>query len=354
MTTVRKGRWDSEAKLIERITASVPSVRGASTTRRAIRDGVRYGIGDDAAVLAPTGRTDWVLTCDAFLDGVHFLADRHPAHSVGFKSLARATSDLAAMGATPRFFLLTIALPLDRTRAWLDEFLGGMARAARYLGMRLIGGDTKRDSKISISITALGEIAPRTAVRRSGAREGDVIYVSGKLGRAQLGLEIVRRTAPRALRAKLSADSQFRRLMQPHLYPQIRVETGAWLARNRLASAMMDVSDGLSTDLNHICAASGVGARVWADRIPVADIGSRQRWAKLKLNPLQMALNGGDDYELLFTVAPRDAPRLRRAPGFSGMRAIGEILRGSRIELVRSDGRSTLLKPLGWDPFRKP
>ena len=342
--------------MIERITRAVPSIIGGGGRGRAGRAGVRLGIGDDGAVVAPSGRTDWVLSCDAFLDGVHFLADRHPADSVGFKSLARATSDLAAMGATPRFFLLTLALPLDRTGAWLDEFLRGMARAARALGMHLLGGDTKRYPAVAISITVIGEIAPGKAVPRSGARPGDIIYVSGKLGQAELGLQVVRRTAPKALPGKLRTNPAFRQLLRPHLYPKIRLGLGAWLARTGVASAMMDISDGLSTDLGHICTASGVAARVWTDRVPYVGASTAQAkyLAKLKLDPLELALHGGEDYELLFTVPARHAARLRRAPGFAKVRAIGEVEKGKGMRLTGADGRSRRLEPGGWDPFRRP
>jgi len=356
VTTVRSDRLASETKLIERIARAVPSIIGGGRKGRAGQEQVRLGIGDDAAVLAPSGRTDWVLSCDAFLDGVHFLASRHSADSVGFKSLARATSDLAAMGAAPRFFLLTLALPLDRTGAWLDQFLGGMARAARTLGIYLLGGDTKRYSVVAISITVIGEIAPRKAVPRSGTRPGDIIYVSGRLGQAELGLQVVRRTAPNALRARLRMDRSFRQLLQPHLYPKIRLKLGAWLARTGIASAMMDISDGLSTDLGHVCTSSGVAARVWAERIPCVGASAAQAkcLSQLRLDPLQLALHGGDDYELLFTVPPRHAARLRRAPGFAEVRAIGEIEKGKGMLLVGRDGRSRRLEPGGWDPFRKP
>ncbi len=354
MTTVRKDRFQTETQLIERITGAIPAVLDGRAGRHPLRDGVRLGIGDDAAVLAPSGRTEWVLTCDAFLEGVHFLGNRHPADSVGFKALARATSDVAAMGATPRFFLLTLALPAARTGAWLDEFLRGMARAARQLGLCLIGGDTKKYPAVSISITVLGETAPGTAVPRSGARPGDIIYVSGRLGQAQLGLEIIRRTPPGALRKQLRASQALRRLLQPHLYPKIRVALGAWLARTGMASALIDISDGLSTDLDHVCVASRAGARLWAERIPCVDVPAAQskRVAKRKLDPLHMALDGGDDYELLFTVAPRDVPRLRQAPGFSDLRAIGEITTGNQILLVGPGGSARRLEPGGWDHFR--
>src|SRR5690242_12256312 len=173
---------EQEAQLIERVRRAIPSRESG---------GLRLGIGDDAAVIAARDGSEWVLSCDAFLEGVHFLANRHPADSAGFKALARATSDLAAMGAQPRLFLLTLALPASRTGKWLDGFLGGMGRAARQLGMRIAGGDSTKSARISASITVLGEVRRGLAVRRSGARPGDILCVSGRLGGAELGLKMV-------------------------------------------------------------------------------------------------------------------------------------------------------------------
>jgi thiamine-monophosphate kinase len=344
---------DREAELIKRIAGAIPSKSvGPGGGGVSSRGGLRLGIGDDAAVIATGGRTDWVVSCDAFLEGVHFLGEKHPADSVGYKSLVRAASDLVAMGATPRLFLLTLALPARRSGAWLNRFLEGMSRAARELDMRLAGGDTSGSPTVSISITVLGEVASGKAVTRSGARPGDIIYVSGRLGGAQLGLELVENNGPRALKRILK--DQFG-LIKPHLYPKIRVALGAWLGRRGVASAMMDISDGLSTDLARLCAASGVGARLCAERIPCVAIpgGIAKQIGKLKLDPLEMALNGGDDYEILFTVPLRRAKRFRGAPGFREIAAIGEIERGKQITIEGADGRARRLHPRGWDSFRE-
>lgn len=308
---------------------------------------VRLGPGDDAAIFSTSHKFDWVVSCDAFIEGVHFRRKTHPPDSVGFKSLARAASDLAAMGATPRYFLLTLAVPKQMTGPWLDNFLRGMARASREIGINAIGGDTTVSSRVAISITVLGEIARGVAVGRAGAKPGDLIYVSGKLGRAQLGLQIV-----------MAGDGQkaaFRSAAAPHLYPKIQIELGAWLARNRLATAMMDISDGLSTDLTRLCSASRVGARIYADEIPCATIPKRiaPKIKKDEVDPLQMALHGGEDYELLFTVSPRRAHRLRQTPGAVAITPIGEITRGREMTLIGPGGKQLALKPLGWDPFVK-
>jgi thiamine-monophosphate kinase len=346
----------SEENLIERATRAIPSLVGpqAGTPRR--QAGIALGIGDDAAVLSPRPGYDTVLSCDAFLEGVHFLRLAHPPDSVGYKALARATSDLAAMGATPTVFFLTIGLPADLTGRWLDEFLRGMGRAARGLGIRLAGGDTSCFSSMTISLTVLGQVETGRAARRAGARPGDIIYVSGRLGRAELGLAIMR-ALPRGHAAAQRRLRDASSLLQPHLCPRIRLKLGAWLARNGVASAMMDLSDGLSTDLPRLCAASGVGARIWLGRIPRVRIPSNAaKWLgarAAKVEPVAMALNGGDDYELLFTVPRRKVAQLKRAPDFSELRAIGEVVpKREGIVTVDPSGSEKPLRAMGWDSFR--
>lgn len=334
---------DAEGHLIEKIARAVPSAgKGRNTA------GLRLGIGDDATIFAPSKGCEMVLSCDAFLEGVHFLAGTHPPDSVGYKSLVRAASDLAAMGARPRFFLMTLAIPAGRTGAWLDGFLRGMRRAARETGMILAGGDTTRSGLgISISITVAGEIRHGRARKRRGARPGDLIYVSGKLGCAQLGLELLLHGFVR--------NPRLRAAIKPHLYPQIRLRLGAWLAERRIASAMMDLSDGLSTDLPRLCAASGVGARIWENQLPCATIPAavspnpRRKW---HLDPVKLALDGGEDYELLLTVPRRNVHRLKNAPGAKDLHLIGEITRERGILLGREGETFALLLSRGWDPFR--
>src|ERR1700722_18319111 len=330
---------DRESKLVERIGRAFRSGSG-----HAHDTALRLGIGDDAAVISCGGKSDCVLSCDAFLEGVHFLAKTHPADSVGYKSLARATSDLAAMGARPRYFLLTLAIPASRTGTWLDEFLNGMARAARSLRIVLAGGDTTKGSVVSISITVVGEIRGQ-AVTRSGARPGDIIYVSGTLGRAQLGLDLLlsRKIKSSGLggsgRTK-RFDRALQSLLQPHLYPKIRLALGTWLARRRVASAMMDISDGLSTDLARLCAASGVGAKIFPDLVPRVDVPAEltKIVGGLKLDLLKMALHGGEDYELLFTVSPRNVKNLQAAPGFSRLKAIGKVPEEKCVGILDKEG----------------
>src|SRR5579864_8945452 len=301
---------DRESQLIHRLAKTIPSV-GVKDDRT----GFPIGIGDDGAVLRPSAGRDLVLSCDASLEGVHFHPQLHPPESVGYKSLARATSDLAAMGARPTYFLLTLALPEQKTRSWLDGFAKGMARGAREFGIRLIGGDISRTERVMISITVLGEVAPGKVLLRSGARPGDLIYVSGRLGHAQLGLEMVLRG--------LSGNSSSKEFLRPHFYPKTRLKLGQWLARRQIASAMIDLSDGLSMDLPRLCQASGVGARILQHKI--ARVKIPRSPSMQRFEPLELALHGGEDYELLFTVPPAQVSRLRGAPARTSLRLIGEI-----------------------------
>jgi thiamine-monophosphate kinase len=212
--------------------------------------------------------------------------------------------------------------------------------------MRLIGGDTTESGSVSISITVLGEVSRERALNRSGARPGDLIYVTGKLGRAQLGLELVR--------ANLARRSGLQEVLRQHLYPRIPVKLGEWLARSQAASAIMDISDGLSTDLARLCSASRVGARIEADRLPCVAVPANlfREATKPKFNALQLALHGGDDYGLLLTVPPQRTKTLQRAPGFSSLTCIGQITSGRKILLIGGDSAKPLAAR-GWDPFTR-
>jgi thiamine-monophosphate kinase len=305
---------------------------------------VSLEMGDDAALVRPARGWEMVLTCDWFLQGTHFLRDKHPADAVGWKCLARAVSDVAAMGGVPRCFLLSLALPKDLTGAWMDGFLGGLRRAAARFGCVLVGGDTTERREVLINVTVIGEVRAGRALRRSGARVGDIIYVSGRLGEAELGLRLLRGTKRRVnLR-----DAHLRK----HLYPEPRLALGRWLSEQRVATAMMDLSDGLSSDLRRLCAASGAGAQVEAERLPVVPVSEKGR-CKDRGDALHLAVHGGDDYELLFTVAKSKARRVPQSLGGVKIAAIGEITREYDVMIVDRSGRGEPLEAGGWDPFRR-
>lgn len=294
--------------------------------------GMRLGIGDDTAILAPHRGFETLLTCDWFLEGTHFLRDRHPADAVGWKSLARAVSDIAAMGGRPKCFLLGMALPETMSSNWLDEFLRGLRKASKELDCPLAGGDTTRNSKVLLQITVVGEAREGLAVRRSGAKPGDFIYVSGRLGGAAQGLRQL---------LKKKTNREIGESLRRHLYPMPRIALGKWLAERRIASSMMDLSDGLSSDLPRLCKESGAGASIRESGIPIQEKAS-----------LQDALHGGEDYELLFTASPQNARKIPAAFQGIPISCIGEITKEKMVALKDSKGRLRRLVNQGWDPFR--
>ncbi len=311
-------------------------------TARARRVGLQVGIGDDAALWRPRAGYETILTCDWFLEGSHFLADRHPPRSVGWKCLARAVSDVAAMGGVPRCFLLSLALPKSRVEKWLKSFLEGLRCASYALDCPMAGGDTTRRDQVLISVTVIAECHRGRAILRRGSRPGDAIFVTGRLGEAEYGLRLIQSGDKRLT----MRDPR----LQKHLYPEPRLEVGAFLTRRRLASAMMDLSDGLSSDLPRLCAASGVGARIELDRIPCVRI-AKQGSCK-EFDALQMALDGGDDYELLFTVAKKNVAQVPKAVGRVALTQIGEIATRKEVVLIDENGLPHPVQNKGWDPFR--
>ena len=334
----------SENEVIRRIERAFGS---GSLTRGGRGFRLALGIGDDAALFQPTPGHAVVLTCDWFLEGTHFLRDKHPADAVGWKCLARAVSDIAAMGGVPRCFLLSLALPEKLPTEWMSGFLGGLKRAARRFGCELAGGDTTARSEILINLAVVGEVLRGKVLQRDGARVGDLIYMSGRLGEADAGLQLLQRTP-----GKLNAGDP---RLKKHFYPEPRLALGQWLSSRRLATAGMDLSDGLSSDLARMCTASGVGATVDGAKLPVVPLSDPRRTVRRESpgpDALTLALHGGDDYELLFTVAKKNATRIPSSLGGVKLTPIGEITRGHGVLVTDYAGRTRPLEPGGWDPFR--
>ncbi|MGA8272908.1 MAG: thiamine-phosphate kinase [Candidatus Sulfotelmatobacter sp.] len=303
---------------------------------------VLTGIGDDCAVLrvarhAPKHR-DILVTTDFSLEGIHFRRDWHSPESVGHRCLARGLSDIAAMGGQPVAAFLSLALPRNQPSAWVNRFFRGLIRTAKKYNVTLAGGDTAESPNgILADIVLLGTVPKGRAVLRSGARSGDSIYVSGELGGSAAAIWQMRKKPKR----KLSTREYSR-----HFFPEPRIELSQVLREKGLASAMIDTSDGLSTDLAHICEESAVGAEIEADAIPRARVGK-----PLLEVDLEFALHGGEDYELLFTAArnKRIPSRIAGVP----ITLIGQITRNRKILLTNQSGAANELEPCGWEHFRK-
>lgn len=312
--------------------AEIRRIAGRSERRSKSR--VIAGIGDDCAVLRIPAGSDTLVTTDFSLEGIHFRRDWHSPESAGHRCLARGLSDIAAMGGYPVAVFLSLALPKDLPQKWANGFIRGLVRLAEKYGATLAGGDTAQSPKgILADIIVLGAVPKSGAVMRSGARLGDRIYVSGELGGSS--------AAVLEMRKKKVSPREYPR----HFYPEPRIELGRWLRERGLASAMIDTSDGLSTDLSHICQESGVGAEIDAESIPRARAGKGR-------NPidLDLALHGGEDYELLFTVR-----RGKQIPGQVGgvaLTCIGEITRSRKMVLRNANGARREFQAQGWEHFR--
>jgi thiamine-monophosphate kinase len=299
--------------------------------------GVVAGIGDDCAILRIPAGHEALVTTDFSLEGVHFRRQWHPAEVVGYRCLTRGLSDIAAMGGEPLAAFLSLGLPRQLAQSWVDRFLRGILELARTSKVSLAGGDTAESPDgVLADIVVVGSAPKGSAIRRSGARVGDRIYVTGELGGSAATLELL--FAGCKLRRKDYAQ---------HFHPMPRIEIGKFLREKKLASAMIDISDGLSTDLAHICEESGVGAQILAQAIPRSTIGDPAYEVDLNF-----ALHGGDDYELLFT-----SPRGKRVPGRiagASITQIGHVKRGNRIVLMDDQGVGFELLPQGWQHFQKP
>jgi thiamine-monophosphate kinase len=300
---------------------------------------VAKGIGDDCAVLRVPKGHEVLVTTDFSIEKVHFRRDWHPPELVGWRCLTRGLSDIAAMGGEPLAAFLSLAVPGDVPQKWVDRFLTGLLLLAKEFNVPLAGGDTAQSPDgIQADIVVVGSVPKGKAVLRSGAQADDAIYVTGELGGAAAELGQLRdskgaENLRRAFSRNFQRNSGFSR-------PQARVAVGRWLRERGVASAMIDLSDGLSTDLEHICQESRVGAAVDAEAIPRA-------WVGKETVALELALHGGDDYELLFTsgvVVPAEIAGVR-------VTCIGRVGRFAGMRLI-ADGKPRRLKAGGWEHFR--
>ncbi|HET6669028.1 MAG TPA: thiamine-phosphate kinase [Pyrinomonadaceae bacterium] len=311
------------------------------------------GIGDDGAVIKQQSGRETVITTDLLVEDVDFRRDSTPPEFLGHKSLAVSLSDLAAMGARPRWSLLALGIPQDLWETeFVDQFYQGFFALAQRYDVRLIGGDVSRTpEKVVVDSIALGECIAERSVYRSGAEPGDLIYVTGSLGAAAAGLRLIERGA--RVGQEHAAEPEWKlvqELLLRQLCPEPRVGWGLVLGEERLASALIDISDGLSSDLNHLCRESNVGALVHANQLPVdapvADLCGRRA-----LDPLLLALHGGEDFELLFTVHPNNVSKLPSKVDGVSLKCIGEIREAAAGVRISEGSRVWELTAQGWQHF---
>jgi thiamine-monophosphate kinase len=323
----------SEKQLIARIRRSVKPARDRSIIK---------GIGDDCAVLRVPRGHEALVTTDFSLEGVHFRREWHPAEVVGHRCLTRGLSDIAAMGGDPIAAFLSLALPADLDQKWVDGFMRGFAALARKFGVTLAGGDTAQSpTGVLADIMVLGSVPQGKVVLRSGARVGDDIYVTGKLG---MGIAALNRLFAGERPGTVLGDKSARK----HFRPMPRIEIGRYLRERGLASAMIDISDGLSTDLAHVCEESNVSAAIAEEAVPIA------RGATLN-----DALHGGDEYELIFTARPQKHEKIPESLGGVPITWIGAVTKAAcagrksapKLWLVNNDRGRTELIPRGWEHF---
>ncbi len=305
------------------------------------------GIGDDCAVISIGGPDHLLVTTDLLVERVHFLLDWAPSEVIGAKALTVNLSDIAACGGVPREAFISLAIPETTELEWLDGLYRGMTDVARAFDVNLLGGDTTGSMiDFTINITVTGLVPVDEVLFRHTARVDDVIVLTGSTGESGAGLDIL-------LNSPEMSPEISRLLVASHLEPRAHVREGRLLARSRACTAAIDVSDGLSSDLGHICADSGVGAVVYEAQLPISPVLSHAGQITGK-DPLDWVLNGGEDYVLLAGVKPGLIGDLQKRFEAEGLKLfpIGRFTTGPAMELVRIDGTRQDLRPRGWDHFK--
>lgn len=330
-----------EFGLIEHLTKNA-EIQNASTI---------LGVGDDAAVIDHFGKQT-VITTDLLLEGIHFDLMYTPLKHLGYKAVVVNLSDLYAMNATPTQITLSIGISNRFSLEALNEFYEGVYFACEKYGVDLIGGDTSSSQKgFIISVTAIGEVAPDQFIKRSTAAKGDLICVSGDLGGAYLGLTLMEREKKiyqenPSIQPDLEGESY---IVGKLLKPEARKDIIEFFGKNEIVpTAMMDVSDGISSEVLHICKQSGLGARIYEEKLPIADA-SRKAAFKFGLDPTVCALNGGEDYELIFTIRQEDHDKIVLNEEISVIGYMTELTEG--VKLLTKGGNTFDLKAQGWNAF---
>lgn len=304
------------------------------------------GIGDDCALIPVNDAETYVVTTDLLIEDVHFLKERITPYELGYKSLAVSFSDVAAMGAEPKFSFLSIAIPKQTPVEYLDAFMEGYHALSEKFKAPLMGGDTtKSPDELMINVVVIGQCKKSDVRLRSMAKEGDVICVTGNLGDSAAGLNVLLNNI------EVNQDSKL--LVQKHHLPQPRIKEGAWLSKQASVNAMMDISDGISSDLMHILNASGKSAGIYSEKLPVSKV-MQSMAIEYGWNTMELATSGGEDYELLFTVDKQDIDRLQkeyRALFAEDITVIGEIKKGEPGICWFQNGHEIAMDKCGFNHF---
>ena len=339
----------SEFEFIERIRQRAQ--RHSSLVTR--HSSLSLGIGDDAAIIRQQPGLDTVITTDLLVEDIDFRLDTTTPWLLGYKALAVSLSDIAAMGARPRYALLSIGVPSEIWNSdFVDRLYDGFFALAESYNVELIGGDVSRTpERIVIDAIVLGEAPRNRAVRRAGARPHDHIFATGALGGAAAGLRLLERGARLSRKRPRASDQRaIEQLLLRQLRPEPRVAWGALLGEERLPTAMIDISDGLSSDLAHLCRSSRVGAMIDASRLPIDPL-VVNLCGRRALDPLLLALHGGEDFELLFTISPRDLSWLPRDIGGVPITYIGDVTNDAGRIRISEGSRVWTLEPAGFMHF---
>ena len=332
-------KMPSESEIITRI-----------RQRARASDQVLVPVGDDAAVLKWGGAADLIACSDLMVEGTHFRREWAAAELIGRKALAVTLSDVAAMGGAARFAMISFALPRALPPGFIEELLEGIFKLADSAGVSIIGGDTSSSVEmLFIDTSVIGECGRGRAITRRGAQVGDDLYITGALGASALGLALLERGL------RLEGDSPLdaihaREALLKHLAPEPRLKIGQAIGERGLATAMIDISDGLSTDLWHILDESGCGAIIQADEIPIANCVRLLAMGDKEIDPLRLALHGGEEYELLFSSSPENRARVAELSTELGLPAaiIGRVVSDKGLRLER-DGSLEPLPPSGYE-----
>ena len=332
-----------EFGLIERLTKELPL-----TNKESIK-----GAGDDAAILQFSADEETLVSTDLLMEGVHFDLTYFPLKHLGYKAVVANISDIYAMNGTPKQITVSLALSRKFCIEDVEELYAGMRLACQQYGVDIVGGDTSSSlTGLAISITAIGTAPKGTAVRRDGAKETDLICVTGNLGAAYMGLQLLEREKIATAGKEIQPDFQGKEyILERQLKPEARKEVVEKLREEGVTpTAMIDISDGLSSELMHICRQSAVGCRIYEERIPI-DYQTAIMAEEFNINVVTCALNGGEDFELLFTVPIADHEKVA---AMKDVRVIGHIVSDSMgLALITRDGVEMELKAQGWTPQEK-